>query len=300
VASQQQQQLQLQQEDGADGLVGTAAAAADNVDPPPALNSTRTMGYYCFDVLIHSLRYGEPLVDVKRKKMIPNFVSELPDVTVECPIFVTWDQCSTRTTTNNSNNNNNHWQLRGCIGTLAPRLLVDAVGEYAVISALKDRRFRPITIPEISSLRVSVSLLVQYETCSDAYDWTVGVHGIMIKFVVGGQSYSATYLPEVAKEQQWTVPQTVASLVQKAGYYHHSHNQHHHHGTSSSSSSSSPLTPELLRNIQCTRYQSSKCRVTFAEYMEEHCNGTNPLTIPLPHVDSTTSGARSWQSCKQM
>lgn len=221
----------------------------------------------------------------------PFFVSDLPDATVECPIFVTWDkECNN----NHSNKNRNTpYQLRGCIGTLGPRLLVDAVGEYALISALKDRRFQPVTLSEIPSLRVSVSLLVQYEPCRDAHDWTVGVHGIMIKFEVGKSSYSATYLPEVAKEQQWTIPQTVASLVQKAGY----------HGA---------LTPELFQNIQCTRYQSSKCQVTFAEYMGEHCRGTNPLTVALPSSasggvlvsgddDDDASGIKSsWNSCKQM
>ena len=235
------------------------------------------MCYYCFDVLINALRYGQELVDGKRGQMIPGFVSELPDATVECPIFVTWDKAN-RDLSNNNNNNNN-WQLRGCIGTLGPRLLVDAVGEYALISALKDRRFRPITLQEIPRLRVSVSLLVQYEPCADAYDWTVGTHGIMIKFSVSGRSYSATYLPEVAKEQNWTIPQAVASLVQKAGY----------HGT---------LTPEILRSVQCTRYQSSKCQVTFAEYVEEHCKGVNPLSAPMPQMDQT--GTQSWQSCKQM
>ncbi len=242
-----------------------------NVDElPVALKSTRSMCYYCFDVLIGSLRYGQQHFDGKGNQVIPGFVAELPTATVECPIFVTWDK---------QNSPLSNWQLRGCIGTLGPRLLVDAVGEYALISALQDRRFSPITLQEISSLRVSVSLLIQYELCDDTHDWTVGVHGIMIKFSVAGRSYSATYLPEVAKEQKWTIEQTVASLVQKAGY----------HGT---------LTPELLRNIHCTRYQSSKCRVTFAEYMEEHCNGNDPLSITMPHVDR--SGVKSWQSCKQM
>lgn len=235
------------------------------------LKSTRSMCFFCFEVLINALRFGQQLVDGKRKQIMPEFVSDLPDVSVESPIFITWEKVG--------DGFNKKWQLRGCIGNLGPRLLMDAVGEYALISALKDRRFRPITIQEISSLRVSVSLLVQYEQCTDAFDWTVGQHGIMIKFFVDGRSYSATFLPEVAAEREWTVDQTIAHLVQKAGYY-------------------GALTPEFLRSIQCTRYQSSKCRLTFQEYVDEHCNGVNPLSSPLPQLNQ--DAAKSWQSCKQM
>mmetsp|Transcript_79972 Transcript_79972/g.232192 ORF Transcript_79972/g.232192 Transcript_79972/m.232192 type:complete len:256 (+) Transcript_79972:135-902(+) len=233
------------------------------------LKASRSMCYYCFDVLIHALRFGQQIVDNQRKQTVPDFVSGLPDITVECPIFVTWDKMHQRS---------NKYQLRGCIGTLGPRLLVDAVGEYALTSALKDRRFRPITLDEIPSLRVAVSLLVNYEKCEDCYDWTVGVHGIMIKFMVNGRHYSATYLPEVAKEQGWTIPQAVASLMQKAGYQGN-------------------ITPDIVRNIQCTRYQSSKIRVSFEEYVKEHCQGQDPMLSTAVPMDV---GSKAWQSCKTM
>lgn len=235
------------------------------------------MCHHCFDVLIQSLQYGQHHLDGKRKQTTPAFAVDLPNVTVECPVFVTWEK---------QRSSLSNWQLRGCIGTLGPRLLVDAIGEYALISALKDRRFDPITIQEVPFLRVAVSLLVQYEVCEDVYDWTVGTHGIMIKFMVAGRSYSATYLPEVAKDQNWTIAQTVSSLVQKAGY----------HGA---------LTPEILRSIHCTRYQSSKCRITYAQYVEEPCQGMDPLSVTTTAQSDSTgtsggSGVKSWQSCKQM
>jgi AMMECR1 domain-containing protein len=96
-------------------------------------------------------------------------------------------------------------------------------------------------------MRVAFSLLVNYQICEHAYDWEIGVHGILIKFEVRGRHYNATYLPEVAKEQGWNHAQAVATLIQKTGIQ----------GT---------VTPELLRNMHCTRYESSKCRVTFDEY----------------------------------
>jgi uncharacterized protein (TIGR00296 family) len=224
------------------------------------------MCYHCFDVLIYSLRYG-----TGNSKSTPGvFASQLTDATVECPLFVTWEKNS---------HHNDHWQLRGCIGTLSPRRLVEAVGEYAEISAFRDRRFRPITRDEVESLRVAVSLLVDYEPCKDAYDWEVGVHGIMILFKVGGQSYSGTYLPEVAKEHGWTIPYTITSLIQKSGY-------------------SGSVTTELLKSIQCTRYQSSKTRVTFEEYVRDHCQSVKPETVPLGKRQSDV--ANTWQSCKPM
>jgi uncharacterized protein (TIGR00296 family) len=223
------------------------------------------MCYYCFDVLIDSLqnsgKHGS-----KRSTTIPAFAHQLADASVECPLFVTWE-----------NRKRENYQLRGCIGTLSPKLLATSVGEYALISALKDRRFDPIVLAELPELRVAVSLLVNYEVCANVFDWTVGVHGILIKFDVQGHkySYSATYLPEVAQEQRWEPRQAVESLVQKAGY----------HG---------PLTNELLASIHCTRYQSSKCRITFPEYVAQHCQDQNPI------VSSSTRQQRDSSACNTL
>jgi AMMECR1 domain-containing protein len=46
----------------------------------------------------------------------------------------------------------------------------------------------------------------------------VGKHGIIIEFIVGQQSYSATYLPEVASDQGWTCEEAIISLIKKAGH----------------------------------------------------------------------------------
>lgn len=232
----------------------------------------KEMCFHCFDVLIHALQKG-PSTSVRtvtNPKIPCTFASQLTDIHVECPLFVTWEKYSDR---------NDHWQLRGCIGTLSPRRLMDAVGEYAVISAFQDRRYRPIAIEEVESLRVAVSLLINYEPCQDIYDWTIGVHGIMIQFKVGLQSYSGTFLPEVAKEQGWTIPHTITSLIQKAGYRGN-------------------VTAELLRSIHCTRYQSSKARVPFLEYVRDHCHDVNPTKLLMGKPQSEASA--TWKSCKPM
>ena len=218
------------------------------------LVATPSMCYHCFDVLINALSSRNT-----NRNELPEFSKELTNISVECPLFVTWEK----------KGNNGSWQLRGCIGTLSPRLLVASIGEYAVTSALRDRRFHPIGISEVSSLRVSVSLLVQYEDCDHAYDWKVGIHGILINFTVAQQHYNATYLPEVAKEQGWDQEKTVATLIQKAGYY-------------------GRVTNELLKSIQCTRYQSSKHKVDFEEYLTKHCNGEK---------NSIPQTQRRWSPC---
>jgi len=49
-------------------------------------------------------------------------------------------------------------------------------------SALRDRRFPPISAKELPSLRCTVSLLCAFEKAADWTDWTVGVHGLIIEF----------------------------------------------------------------------------------------------------------------------
>jgi len=235
---------------------------------PGKIVASRSMCYSCFATLIDSLQHPN------RQNIAANtsdvhgrprnkFDNNLSDDTVQCPVFVTWEKC----------NNASSWQLRGCIGSLSPRLLASAVEEYAIISAFRDRRFKPVTISEVRSLRVSVSLLVDYEECNDVYDWTIGVHGILIKFVVNCHQYDATFLPEVAEQQRWDQQKTVSSLIQKAGY-------------------NTTITQELLTSIHCTRYKSSKCLSTYTEYVNDKCKGVDPINIPPSDKKVTTS--RPW------
>jgi AMME syndrome candidate gene 1 protein len=146
------------------------------------------MCQYCFDIVIRDLTNINP-----SKDSIPPFMDGLSP-TIECPLFVTWDLKDPTSSI--------EYTLRGCIGTLSPRPLATAIRDYALTSAFRDNRFHPVTLDEIPNLRVGVSLLVKYEECRDSLDWEVGVHGILIKFHANEMDYSATYLPEVAK-QQW-------------------------------------------------------------------------------------------------
>ena len=117
-------------------------------------------------------------------------------------------------------------------------------------SALRDRRFNPIEPVELPQLECSVSLLTNYESAQHYKDWEIGTHGIMIHFSSENRDYSATYLPEVASEQQWDHDTTIESLMRKAGYRQHT-------------------IPQALKDtIKVTRYQSSKISLTYPQYVQ--------------------------------
>ncbi|KAL3790977.1 hypothetical protein ACHAWO_000137 [Cyclotella atomus] len=278
--------------------------SSTNTDENEELVATQEMCHYCFDVLMERILRGSANgVDVlserrlqaeqhkdenNRSRRSEELIPQLNiSPSLECPLFVTWEKrrfnatppalspISSGFTTpassniasddDNFNQDNFEYDLRGCIGTLAPRQLNKALSEFALLSAFKDRRFNPISLHELRELRVGVSLLVKYEECKNCFDWKVGTHGIIIKFEISrrgssyGEQYSATYLPEVAYEQRWNPEDTVISLIRKAGYRGY-------------------ISDELLEQIQCTRYQSSKYRTTYQDYVMSKWHGEDPLS----------------------
>ena len=155
------------------------------------------------------------------------------------PLFVTWKKSSGR----------EEWRLRGCIGTFGARPLEAGLREYALISSLKDSRFNPMAAREIPSLAVNTSFLTDFEDAKDCYDWTIGKHGISIRFRAAGASYTATYLPEVCKEQGWDKPECLDSLIRKAGFR-------------------GRVDESFRRGVSVERYQSVKASMTYKEYLE--------------------------------
>ena len=129
----------------------------------------------------------------------------------ESPLFVTWNTVSPRS---------GRTSLRGCIGTFEAQDLDEGLSSYAIISAVQDTRFDPITARELPSLEVCVTLLTDFEDCKDGdpMDWELGTHGLRISFTERGRRYGSTYLPDVAAEQGWTKEETLVSLMRKAGW----------------------------------------------------------------------------------
>ncbi|XP_030065907.1 nuclear protein AMMECR1 [Microcaecilia unicolor] len=195
---------------------------------------------FCFDVLYcHLYGYQPPRT--------PRFTND------PYPLFVTWKIGRDK-------------RLRGCIGTFSAMNLHSGLREYTLTSALKDSRFPPMTRDELPRLFCSVSLLTNFEDVCDYLDWEVGVHGIRIEFInEKGSKRTATYLPEVAKEQGWDHIQTIDSLLRKGGY-------------------KAPITNEFRKTIKLTRYRSEKMTMSYAEYLahRQHHHFQNGIGHPLP------------------
>lgn len=110
-------------------------------------------------------------------------------------------------------------ELRGCIGTLQPwRSLMDDVKANAVAAALHDPRFAPLTLAELDSVHIEVSVLselqaLSFETEAHALaQLKPGVDGVMLEF----EHYRSTFLPQVW-EQLPSPGDFLAHLKRKAG-----------------------------------------------------------------------------------
>ncbi|KQJ97908.1 uncharacterized protein At2g38710 [Brachypodium distachyon] len=187
--------------------------------------ATEEMAVYCFDTLVAYYDGAQPPP--------PAFEEGVH------PLFVTWKKAT----------NGSEPRLRGCIGTLEPRQIVSGFKDYALVSALRDRRFPPIQSKELPHLECTVSILTEYEPALNHLDWEVGKHGLIIEFTDPDYNVrrSATYLPEVAAHEGWTQLEAIDSLMRKAGY----------NGT---------ITESLRNKIRVTRYQSSLYTMQYGEY----------------------------------
>lgn len=214
------------------GLVDPAATIGGPGDGRPALLATTDHCKFCFDVLLAKLQ-RKPLPE-------PSFANKH----LQAPLFVTWTKLN--------------GDLRGCIGNFSDLELGKGISEYALIAALEDHRFDPIRLSEVPGLSVGVSLLVNFENADHARDWEVGKHGIRISFrnPEDGRNCNATFLPEVAKEQHWTIDETLAALVRKAGCR-------------------LPLTEGLVQSIKLVRYQSSKAHLAYPEFLTYQNSATS-------------------------
>jgi len=106
--------------------------------------------------------------------------------------------------------------LRGCIGKSEPkRALYQEVIELAVSSAINDSRFRPVTLEELEGLDFGISILGPARRIVSPDEIHLGIHGIILE----KNKKKALYLPWVAKEEGWTVNQTLTHLSAKAGLY---------------------------------------------------------------------------------
>lgn len=133
---------------------------------------------------------------------------------------------------------------------------------YAKNRAFHDPRFKPIPSTIVPTLSCSITLLADFEDCSDPFDWEIGTHGIRISFTQGNRRYGATYLPDVAAEQGWTKEETLKSLMAKAGY-----SEYPRARVARSQSILSTAPWEEVTNFKVVRYKGLKASAKYDEWL---------------------------------
>ncbi|MBN2103925.1 AmmeMemoRadiSam system protein B [bacterium] len=111
----------------------------------------------------------------------------------------------------------NQGRLRGCIGRFDASLpLYQIVAQMAAAAAVQDTRFafNPVTLAELESLDVKISILSPLKKIESIDEIEIGKHGIWIK---QGNRHG-TYLPEVATDLGWNKEEFLSHCcAEKAG-----------------------------------------------------------------------------------
>lgn len=104
--------------------------------------------------------------------------------------------------------------LRGCIGEIPPRRpLVEVVIDHAIDAAVNDGRFRPVEAAELPEIEIEISILTPPHPVTSYDDIRVGTDGV----VIDKDGRRAVFLPQVAPEQGWGLPEMLTHLAHKAG-----------------------------------------------------------------------------------
>jgi hypothetical protein len=105
-------------------------------------------------------------------------------------------------------------ELRGCIGyTSATKPLYMTVRDTATLAALKDPRFKPVSVSELPKLEYEISVLSPLRRVTDIQQIKVGEHGLLMKN--GG--FEGLLLPQVPVEQKWDRQKFLEQTCVKAG-----------------------------------------------------------------------------------
>jgi MEMO1 family protein len=107
-----------------------------------------------------------------------------------------------------------HGALRGCIGFVAPaEPLALTVRDAAAFAAVRDTRFRPVTVAELPELDYEVSVLSPMRPVLDVKQIRPGRDGLVIK---RGET-EGLLLPQVARDQHWDRVTFLKETCRKAG-----------------------------------------------------------------------------------
>ncbi len=107
-----------------------------------------------------------------------------------------------------------HGDLRGCIGyPPADRPLGEVIARCAVSAASEDPRFPSLTLDELASAQIEISVLGPIEPVQDISEIVVGRHGLIVS-----QGLSkGLLLPQVATERGWDRETFLGYTCLKAG-----------------------------------------------------------------------------------
>ncbi len=105
-------------------------------------------------------------------------------------------------------------ELRGCIGyIISEQPLFETICEVAEHSAVQDPRFPPLTQKEFNLVNIEISVLSPMEKISEYSEIKIGEHGLLVE-----EGYHrGLLLPQVATENNYSVPQFLSSVCMKAG-----------------------------------------------------------------------------------
>ncbi len=106
-------------------------------------------------------------------------------------------------------------ELRGCIGDLLPEApLYLSVQDNAVLAAVNDSRFKPMTLKDLPQVKFEISVLSLPEKIDSTEKIELSRHGVILQ----SGEHSGVFLPKVAAETGWSKEKFLGELCsQKAG-----------------------------------------------------------------------------------
>ncbi|MGB8951899.1 MAG: AmmeMemoRadiSam system protein B [Candidatus Aminicenantales bacterium] len=147
--------------------------------------------------LLHLAR--QAIIQYIKEKTVLAYEINSPNFLAEKGVFVTLTE---------------QGNLRGCIGFLSPAFpLYQAVIQAAIYASSRDPRFPPLTLDELKTLEIEISILTPLLKIDNPRLIQVGRHGLMIS--MGDQN--GVLLPQVAVENHWSRETFLRHACLKAG-----------------------------------------------------------------------------------
>ncbi len=104
--------------------------------------------------------------------------------------------------------------LRGCIGYITSNFtLYETVCDASKQAAMNDPRFPPLSKEENEQINIEISVLSQSVHINNYEEIVPGLHGLILE----EGNYRGVLLPQVATENNYTLPQFLEALCLKAG-----------------------------------------------------------------------------------